>query len=104
LLTEVDEAAFTFAMQITERLSATAATTYTKRRNVLRMFGIDLERVSYARADLGLAWRVSPNWRVNFNVGAGLQQIGSAFFNDELTGRGYDARLGLSWNGDPYVR
>lgn len=104
LLTEVDEAALTFATQITEHLSATAATTYTKRRNVLRMFGIDLERVSYARADLGLAWRMSPNWRVNFNVGAGLQQIGSALFNDELTGRGYDARLGLSWNGDPYVR
>jgi hypothetical protein len=104
LLTEVDEAALTFVTQITERLSATAAATYTKRRNVLRVFGVDLERVNYARADLGLAWRVSSNWRLNFNVGGGQQQVGSAFFADELTGRGYDVRLGLSWNGDPYVR
>lgn len=104
LLTELDEANLGFAMQITERLSTTATASYTKRRNVLRTFGIDLERVNYARADLGLAWRMTSNWKLAFNVGAGLQQVGSAFFQDELTGRGYDARLGFSWNGDPYVR
>ena len=104
LLTQLDEASLNYALQITERLSATAAATYTKRRNVLRVAGIDLERVRYARTDLGLTWRMASNWKLGFNVGAGLQQIGSAFFNDELTGRGYDARLGLSWNGDPYVR
>lgn len=104
LLTELDEAALTFATQVTERLSATSSATYSKRSNVLRVFGIDLERVSYWRVDLGLAWRMSSNWRLNFNLGASQQQIGSAFFNDELTGRGYEARLGFSWSGDPYVR
>lgn len=104
LLTELDEAALTFTTQLTERLSATAAASYTKRRNVLRVFNIDLQRVRYSRADLGLAWRMSPNWRLAFNAGAGLQQIGSVLFDDELTGRGYDVRLGFSWSGDPYVK
>jgi hypothetical protein len=104
LLTEADEANLAFSTQITERLSATAQASYTKRRNVLRQFDIDLERVRYTRTDLGLSWRMTSSWKLGLNVGAAIQQIGSGFVADELTGRGYDVRLGFGWNGDPYVK
>ena len=104
LLTEADEASLSFATQFTERLSATVGASYSKRRNVLSRFDIDLERVRYSHADVGLSWRMAPNWKVDLSAGTAIQQVGSAFFNDELTGRGYNVRLGLSWNGDPYVK
>ena len=103
LLTEADEMRIDASRQITERLSANASASYSKRRAVLRVFDLDLQRVRYSRADLGLSWRMASSWRLGLNIGAGRQQVGSAF-NDDLTGRGYDARLGVSWNGDPYVR
>jgi hypothetical protein len=104
LLTEADEARLNFVTQLTERLSATAAVSYSRRKNILRSLDIDLERVRYTRADLGLAWIMTPNWRLGLTAGAANQQTGSAFFEGDLTGRGYEARLGFSWNGDPYVR
>lgn len=104
LLTEADEARLSFATQITETLSATVAASYSKRRNVLRVFDVDLERVRYTRADIGLSWRIAPNWKAGLSAGGALQQVGSAFLRDDLTARGFEVRLGLSWNGDPYVR
>lgn len=104
LLTEADEARLSFTAQITETLSATAGASYSKRRNVLREFDIDLERVHYTRADIGLSWHMAPNWKAGLSAGGARQQVGSAFLRDDLTGRGFEVRLGLSWNGDPYVR
>jgi len=104
LLTEADETHLDFSTQLTERLSANASASYSKRRNVLRIFDVDLQRVRYSRADLGLSWRMSSTWRLGASVGAARQQVGSVFLIDDLTARGYDAHLGFSWNGDPYVR
>ena len=104
LLTEADEVRLDGGTQITERMTATASASYSKRRSVLRVFDIDLQRVRYSRADLGLSWRMTPTWSLGASVGAAKQQVGSALFIDDLTGRGYDAHLGFSWNGDPYVR
>ncbi|MEJ0036275.1 MAG: transporter [Gammaproteobacteria bacterium] len=104
LLTEADEARLSFVTQFTERLSATVGASYSKRRNVLQVFDVDLERVRYTRADVSLSWRMAPNWSLGFGGSYAIQQVGSAFLNDDLTGRGSEVRLGLSWNGDPYVR
>ena len=89
---------------MTERLSASASASLSRRRNLLRQFDIDLERVRYTRADLGLTWQMSTNWRFSFSTGYATQQIGSVFLRDDLLGRGYDAHLSLGWNGDPHVR
>lgn len=104
LLTEADEASVNAATQITERLSATATASYSKRRNVLRSFNFDLQEVRYTRAQLGLAWVLAPNWKLGFAAGSTTQQVGSDFVQGDLTGRGFEVSLGLSWNGDPYVR
>jgi hypothetical protein len=103
LLTESQEARLSFGSQITERLSVTSSASYSKRRNVLRIFNVDLQEVRYSRADLGLSWRMAANWRLGFNVGSVTQQAGSFFYGEDATARGLDLRLGLSWNGDPYV-
>lgn len=103
LLTESEETRLSYGIQLTERLSATASASYSKRRNVLRIFNVDLQEVRYSRADLGLSWRMAPNWRFGLNAGAATQRVGSIFFDESPTARGYDIRLGLSWSGDPYV-
>jgi hypothetical protein len=103
VLTESDEATLTFSAQITERLTGTATAGMTRRRNSLRDFDLDLTRVRYTRADLGVSWRMASSWRLNASIGNAVQQLGSDF-TENSTGRGYEARLGLSWSGDPYVK
>ncbi len=103
VLTQTDEATLAFSAQITERLSGTATAGISRRRNTLRDFNLDLTRVRYTHADIGVFWQLASNWRLGASVGNAVQQVGSAFFDDS-TGRGYNARLGLTWNGDPYVK
>jgi hypothetical protein len=103
LLTQQEETRLSFGSQLTEQLSATASASYSKRRNVLEIFSVDLQEVRYSRVDLGLAWRMAPNWRLGVNLGAASQQVDSIFVGASPTARAYEVRLGLSWNGDPYV-
>ena len=102
-LTEVDEATLAFSAQITERLTGTASAGITRRQNVLRDFNLDLTRVRYTRAELGVSWHLASNWHLGASLGNAVQQVGSDFF-DGSTGRGYDARLSLSWSGNPHVK
>ncbi len=102
LLTELQRVGVASSTQLTERLSATASVGLTKRTNAIRTFDVNLDEVKYGRADFSLGWRVSSTWQLGFSVG-GTDQRRDTIFRDTQSARGYDARLALSWNGNPYV-
>ncbi len=102
VLTNLEQAALSFSTVLTERLSGTVSAIYNRRRSALREIDVDLSRVRYARVEAGLSWQMSSRWQVGASVGDSLQRVGSIFSNDQ-TGRGYDARLSVSWNGKSYV-
>jgi hypothetical protein len=103
VLTDVEDATLAFTAQLTERLTGTASAGFTRRRDALRDLNLDLTRVHYAHADAGVSWLLAPNWRLGASVGSAVQQVGSDFYNNS-TGRGFDAHLALSWNGNPHVK
>ncbi len=102
IITNVEQAGLSFGAPLTERLTSSVTANYTRRRNALRNFDVDLNRVQYARLEAGLSWRVSPGWQIGAGAGNAFQKTGSFFSNDQ-TGRGYDVSLSVSWNGKPYV-
>jgi hypothetical protein len=102
VITNLEQASLSLGATLTERLTTSVAASFTRRRNALRDFDLDLNRVSYGRLEAALSWRVSPGWQIGAGLGDSIQKTGSFFFNDE-TGRGYDVRLSVSWNGKPYV-
>ncbi|MEJ1964412.1 MAG: hypothetical protein WDO56_23860 [Gammaproteobacteria bacterium] len=103
VLTQVEDATLAFNAQLTERLTATASAGITRRQNVLREFNLDLSKVRYTHADVGVSWFLASNWRLGASFGGAVQETGSDFYND-LTARGYTARVSLSWNGNPHVK
>lgn len=102
IITDVDQASLSLSGTFTEQLTGTLAANYSRRRNAFRDFNLDLNNVRYGRLETGLSWRVSPGWQIGAGLGASLQKTEALFFNDQ-TGRGYDVRLSVSWNGKPYV-
>jgi hypothetical protein len=102
IITNIQLASLAFSTALTERVSGAVNASYTRRGNVFRDFNVDLSRVTYTRLEATLAWHVSPSWQIGGGVGNSIQKTGSFFFDDR-TGRGYDVRLSLSWNGKPYV-
>jgi len=102
IITNVEQAALSYGATLSERLTSSVTATYVRRSNVFRAFGLDLNRVRYARLETSLSWHVSPSWQIGAGAGGSLQKTSSFFVNDQ-TGRGYDVSLSLSWNGKPYV-
>jgi hypothetical protein len=102
MLTELEEASLRYSMQLTEHLSASANLRGIRRKSVFRSLGVDLENVRYGRIDAGLGWRVARNWQLALSVGDAVQRV-STFLDEGDTARGLDARLTVSWSGNPYV-
>jgi hypothetical protein len=106
VLTDVDSLGLGLSTQLTERLTSTVAASYNRRRNALKDFGgagtVDLDDVRYLRADMGLNWRMTSSMQVGASVGYANQRVAQIFAND-VTGRGYDARVSFIWTGQPYV-
>lgn len=102
IITNIQQASLAFGTALTERVSGALNASYSRRSNVFRNFDVDLSRVTYTRLEASLSWRISPSWQVGGGVGDSIQKTGSFFFDDK-TGRGYDVRLSVSWNGKPYV-
>ena len=104
LLTELQRVGAAFSTQLTERLSVSTTAAVTHRRNALQAFGLNLDDVKYTRGELALGWRANANWQLGFVVGGTNQRRATFFgFGEPERARGYDARLALSWNGNPYV-
>jgi hypothetical protein len=101
VLTEADEAGLDFEAQITERLSASVNLGLLRRKDALPAFRVDLQNLRYRRADIGVAWVLAENLKLVAGVGNKVQRLGT------LAGSGsaenYEARLGLSWIGNPHV-
>ena len=102
IITNIEQASLAFSTALAERVSGSLNASYSRRSNVFRAFNVDINRVTYTRLEAALSWRVSPSWQVGAGVGDSIQKTGSFFFDDR-TGRGYDVRLSVSWNGKPYV-
>jgi hypothetical protein len=102
IITNIEQASLAFSTALAERVSGSLNASYSRRSNVFRAFNVDINRVAYTRLEAALSWRVSPSWQVGAGVGDSIQKTGSFFFDDR-TGRGYDARLSVSWNGKPHV-
>jgi hypothetical protein len=103
LLSELEEAVLGFSMQISERLSAGLNAGISRRTDALPALQADIQEVTYGRADLNVSWRAAENWQISATVGNNVQRT-DVQPQDQDTARGYQARITLSWTGDPYVK
>jgi len=103
LLTNVEEAAFAFSQQFSERLSGSVTIGASRRTDVLPALRADLREVRYGRADVSVAWRLNPRWQLSGGVAHTVQQAGLDAFGYD-TARGYQVRLAIGWYGDAHVR
>jgi hypothetical protein len=103
LLSETDEVSLAWSMQLSERLSAGLNAGVSRRKDALPAFRVDIKEVTYGRADLNMSWRAAEHWALSASVGNDVQRA-DVEPQGQDTARGYQARITLSWTGDPYVK
>ncbi|MDR2214531.1 MAG: surface lipoprotein assembly modifier [Nevskiaceae bacterium] len=99
-LTQRDQVSVNFSAMLTERLEGTATGAYVRSRDVLPGFNVNLVDVRYSRIAGNLRWKLRERLSLSTGVGYGRQEVG---LDQRQKGSGYDVRLGLNWDGDPYV-
>jgi hypothetical protein len=98
-LSRRDNASLGLSVSLTEYLNGSLDASYIRSKDVLADFGLSLSDVRYRRATAGLGWQLGRSW----SLGA------SAGYSEQLSrgtsagGHGFDAQVGISWNGNPHV-
>ncbi len=98
-LSRRDNASLAFSISLTEHLNGSLDASYIRSKDVLADFGLSLSDVRYRRANAGLGWQLGRKWSLGASAGYSEQlSRGTA-----AGGHGFDAQLGVSWNGSPHV-
>jgi len=90
------------SLNATERLSFDGSARWTRSRDVLPAFGLQLDSVRYTHLSTGLQWRLTATLSASATFAWSRQS--SAAQQQQASGRdgsaeGYRAGLGLVWNG-----
>jgi hypothetical protein len=78
---------------LSEHVTANAGVSLIRSRDLVPTLGYTVSDVRYLRAEMSMSWVFAREWNLGISVGLSQQEV----LSTDLTGRGFDARMILSW-------